>query len=103
MSAAKTLRNPEHCVIEGAGEAACLEQFRNDFSAFEEGIYMNLAGRGILSRTTRKALDAGLDDQMMGRVSKSLWKAAAEESRQRFGDLLNASPTEIACTKNVSE
>jgi len=103
MDATKTLLNPEHGVLEGASEAEGLEQFRNDFLAFDEGIYMNLAGRGILSRTTRKALNAGLDDQMMGRVSKSLWKAAAEESRQRFGDLLNASPTEIACTKNVSE
>lgn len=64
---------------------------------------MNLAGRGILSRTTRAALDAGLDAQMMGRVNKSSWKAAADEARQRFGALLNARPTEIACTKNVSD
>lgn len=64
---------------------------------------MNLAGRGILSRTTRKALDAGLDDQMMGRVDKSQWKAIAADARQLFATLIHARPTEIACTKNVSD
>ncbi len=64
---------------------------------------MNLAGRGLLSHTTRNALDAGFDDQMMGRVEKSRWKAAADDARQFFGALINARPTEVACTKNVSD
>lgn len=64
---------------------------------------MNLAGRGILSRTTRNAMDAGFDDQMMGRVEKSRWKAAADDARQLFATLVHARPREIACTKNVSD
>ncbi len=80
-----------------------IRQFRNDFPAFTECIYMNLAGRGILSRTTREALDAGLDEQMMGQVDKSRWKASAADARQRFADLIHAHPNEIACTKNVSD
>jgi cysteine desulfurase / selenocysteine lyase len=97
------LRNASSAVATGAEEAELFRQFRNDFPAFGEGIYMNLAGRGIISRTTRKALDAGLDDQMMGRVDKALWKASAADARQRFASLINARPNEIACTKNVSE
>ncbi len=95
--------DPLHGVIQSTNEVASLAQFRRDFPAFEDCIYMNLAGRGILSRTTRNALDAGLDDQMMGRVDKSRWKAAADEARQSFGALINARPIEIACTKNVSD
>jgi cysteine desulfurase / selenocysteine lyase len=95
--------DPSRDVIPGADEARSLRQFRTDFPAFEECIYMNLAGRGLLSRTTRNALDAGFDDQMMGRVDKSRWKAAADDARQLFGFLVNARPTEIACTKNVSD
>ena len=78
-------------------------EFRDDFPAFEDCIYLNLAGRGLLSRTTRAALDSGLDDQMMGRVRKSSWKAAADDARQLFARLLHARETEIACTKNVSD
>jgi cysteine desulfurase/selenocysteine lyase len=89
--------------ITGADEVQSLRQFRGDFPAFEECIYMNLAGRGILSRTTRKALDAGFDDQMMGRVDKSRWKAVAADARQLFATLIHARPNEIACTKNVSD
>jgi cysteine desulfurase / selenocysteine lyase len=89
--------------VEDSHEHPSLLQFRNDFPAFDKCIYMNLAGRGILSRTTRAALDAGLDEQMMGRVNKSRWKAAGDDARQRFADLLHAKANEIACTKNVSD
>ena len=80
-----------------------LLEFRADFPAFKDCIYLNLAGRGLLSRTTRAALDSGLDDQMMGRVRKPIWKAAADDARQLFARLLHARETEIACMKNVSD
>jgi cysteine desulfurase / selenocysteine lyase len=80
-----------------------IHEFREDFPAFEDCIYMNLAGRGLISRTTRAALDVGFDDQMMGRIQKSSWKAAADDARLRFATLLHASANEIACMKNVSD
>jgi cysteine desulfurase / selenocysteine lyase len=78
-------------------------EFREDFPAFENCIYMNLSGRGLLSRTTRAALDGGLDDQMMGRVQKSSWKAAADDARRLFARIIHARANEIACMKNVSD
>ncbi len=88
-----------------AGTALSLrfQEFRSDFPAFETCAYMNLAGRGILSRTTRRALDAGLDEQMMGRVNKAQWKDSAAQARKLFAALMGAQPHEIACTKNVSD
>ncbi len=78
-------------------------EFREDFPAFDHCIYLNLAGRGVLSRTTRAALDGGLDDQMLGRVRKSSWKAAADDARTHFARLIHARTNEIACMKNVSD
>ena len=83
-------------------DSLSLDQLRADFPALEECIYMNLAGRGIISHTTRRALDAGLTDQMMGRVDKARWKASAADARQLFANLIHARPSEIACTSNVS-
>lgn len=94
---------PLGTAMAGADDLCAFANFRNDFPAFEECIYMNLAGRGILSRTTRNALNASLDDQMMGRVDKSRWKSTADDARRRFAALIHAHPNEIACTKNVSD
>jgi cysteine desulfurase / selenocysteine lyase len=94
---------PSCPAVADAEESRSFRQFRNDFPAFDECVYMNLAGRGILSRTTRNALDAALDDQMMGRVDKSQWKAIAADARQLFAAYIHARPNEVACTKNVSD
>jgi cysteine desulfurase / selenocysteine lyase len=82
---------------------SAFETFRADFPAFEHCTYLDLAGRSVLSRTTRHALDAGLDDQMLGRVVKTRWKAAAEEARILFARVLHVQASEVACTKNVSD
>ncbi|MGE0807580.1 MAG: aminotransferase class V-fold PLP-dependent enzyme [Burkholderiaceae bacterium] len=77
--------------------------FRRDFPAFADCTYLNLAGRGLLSRTTRRALDAGFDQQMLGSVDKGAWKAAADDARAGFARIVHARPAEIACMKNVSD
>lgn len=76
---------------------------RADFPALQQCTYLNLAGRGILSRTTRKALDEGLDQQMLGCVDKQHWKRMASEARRLFARTLHAGAEEVGCTKNVSE
>ena len=46
--------------------------FREDFPALKQWIYMDVAARGVLSRTTRAALDAHLDERMMNGGDKPL-------------------------------
>jgi cysteine desulfurase/selenocysteine lyase len=65
---------------------------------------MDVAGRGVLSREVRAALDAHLDDRMLnGATSKEQFFAVVERARARFAQLIGAQADEIAYTKNISE
>jgi cysteine desulfurase/selenocysteine lyase len=77
--------------------------FRNDFPALKRWTYLDLAGRGILSSTTRAALDAHLDDRMMNGGDKDRFFSLIERTRGRFAQLINADPGDVAYTKNVSD
>ncbi len=77
--------------------------FREDFPALKKWTYMDVAARGVLSRTTRAALDAQIDDRMMNGGDKDRMFALVEEARGRFAQLINASPEEVTYTKNISE
>lgn len=77
--------------------------FREGFPALKQWTYMDVAGRGVLSRETRAALDAHLDDRMMNGGDKERFFALIERARGRFAQLMNAEPAEIAYTKNISE
>jgi len=77
--------------------------FREDFPALKQWIYMDVAARGVLSRTTRAALDAHLDDRMMNGGDKDRMFALIEGTRGRFAQLINASADEVTYTKNISE
>ena len=77
--------------------------FRDDFPALKKWTYMDVAARGVLSRTTRAALDAQIDDRMMNGGDKDRFFALIEEARGRFAQLINASPEEVTYTKNISE
>ena len=68
--------------------------FREDFPALKKWTYMDVAGRGVLSRTTRAALDAHLDDRMMNGGDKDRFFALIERARGRFAQLINAGPDE---------
>src|SRR5271156_5916339 len=76
---------------------------RLDFPALEHSIYLDVAARGILSRSVRRALDWQLDDAAQHGGRKQLWMAQLEATRARFAGLIRAEPDEIAFTKNVSE
>jgi cysteine desulfurase / selenocysteine lyase len=76
---------------------------RRDFPALEHSIYLDVAARGILSRSVRQALDWQLDDATQHGGRKPLWMARLEATRARFADLIHADADEIAFTKNVSE
>jgi cysteine desulfurase/selenocysteine lyase len=76
---------------------------RADFPALARWTYLDVAARCVLSRSTRAALDAHLDDQMTSGGDKKRFFEVIEETRGRFARLINADPDEIAYTKNVSE
>lgn len=77
--------------------------FRDDFPALKKWTYMDVAARGVLSKTTRAALDAQIDDRMMNGGDKDRFFALIEEARGRFAQLINALPEEVTYTKNISE
>ena len=76
---------------------------RAHFPALERWTYMDVAGRGVLSREARAALDAHLDERMMNGGDKVKFFDLVEATRARFAQLIHAHPEEIALTKNISE
>src|SRR5688500_14635955 len=76
---------------------------RTHFPALERWTYMDVAGRGVLSRAARAALDAHLDERMMNGGDKAKFFELVETTRARFAELIHAAPQEIALTKNISE
>jgi len=77
--------------------------FREDFPALKKWTYMDVAARGVLSRTVRAALDAQVDDRMMNGGDKDRMFALIERARGRFAQLINAEADEVTYTKNISE
>jgi cysteine desulfurase / selenocysteine lyase len=74
-----------------------------EFPATAHVTYMDVAARGVISRTVRAALDTHLDGRMLGSAEKDEDFALAEWTRGRFAQLINADADEVALTKNVSE
>jgi cysteine desulfurase/selenocysteine lyase len=76
---------------------------RTNFPALERWTYLDVAARCVLSRSTRAALDAHIEDQMTNGGNKKRFFEVIEETRGRFARLINADSDEIAYTKNVSD
>src|SRR5687768_7339687 len=75
----------------------------HEFPATAQLIYMDVAARGVISRTVRTALDTHLDGRMLGSAEKDEYFTLVERTRRRFAQLINAGADEVALTKNVSE
>lgn len=84
------------------GAANVVDAWR-DFSGVEGKTYMDVAARGLMPRSTRAALAAHLDEFAAGDVDKHGYFDMIERVRGRFAQSINASPDEIAFTKNVTE
>lgn len=80
-----------------------LASARLGFPAMERWTYLDVAGRCPLSRTTRAALDAHLDERMVNGANKEKFFDLIERTRARFASLIGADPDEIAYAKNVSD
>jgi cysteine desulfurase/selenocysteine lyase len=84
-------------------EFSTIAAARANYPALERWTYMDLAGRGVLSKSVRAAIDAQLDERMMNGGDKEKFFALIERARGKFAQLINAAPDEIAYTKNISD
>jgi selenocysteine lyase/cysteine desulfurase len=84
-------------------DATAMRAFRDSFPALQRWVYMDVAGRGVLSTHTRQALDRHLDERMFNGGDKDSFFALIETTRARFAQLINAQPEEVSFTKNISE
>ncbi|MBI4204032.1 MAG: aminotransferase class V-fold PLP-dependent enzyme [Betaproteobacteria bacterium] len=76
---------------------------RAHFPALERWTYLDVAGRGVLSREARAALDAHLDERMLDGGDKPKFFERVESARRHFAQLIHAAPEEIAFAKNISD
>lgn len=84
-------------------ELDAIDAARVSYPALERWTYLDVAGRCPISRATRAALDAHLDERMMNGADKQRFFDLIERTRSRFAQLINAEPDEIAFAKNISE
>ena len=54
---------------------------RANYPALERWTYMDVAGRGVLSRATRAAIDAQVDERMMNGADKDRFFQLIERTR----------------------
>ena len=86
-----------------ASDFEAIAAARANYPALERWTYMDVAGRCVISRASRAALDANIDGHMLDGADKKKYFELVERTRGRFAELINAHPDEIAYTKNVSE
>ena len=84
-------------------EADAIGAARANYPALERWTYLDVAGRSVLSRAARAALDAHLDERMLNGADKQKFFALIENTRAGFARLIGAGTDEIAFTKNISE
>lgn len=76
---------------------------RARFPGAAEQVYMDVAGRGLISRDSRDAVDRYLDMRVHVGADKVAMFAQVERVRARFAGLIGAAPDEVAFTGNTSE
>ncbi len=76
---------------------------RQLFPGAEQGIYMDVSVRGLLSTDTKGAVDRYLEERIAGAENKRAAFDTVERARHRLASLIGASADEIAITKNTSE
>jgi cysteine desulfurase / selenocysteine lyase len=86
--------------IMGEGTFAAL---RKRFPGTDDGVYMDVAARGLLSLDAHEAVVGMLDHRVRGTSDKPSMFELIERTRERYARLINAEVDEIAFTKNVSE
>ncbi|MGV6873481.1 aminotransferase class V-fold PLP-dependent enzyme [Pseudochelatococcus sp. B33] len=76
---------------------------REEFPGADQWRYFDVAARGLLPRSARRAIDADLDARMNDGGDKAEMFRTVERVRDRFARLIGADADDIAITKNISE
>ncbi len=77
-------------------------ELRGRFSTLERLTYLNSCSQGALSRDVEEAIAQYLADWREHGSPWDLWVEKAEAARAAFGELVGASPSEVALTSSVS-
>ncbi|MBI4241114.1 MAG: aminotransferase class V-fold PLP-dependent enzyme [Candidatus Rokubacteria bacterium] len=80
-----------------------VQVWRDEFPVTRQWAYLDLANKCPLPRAVVEAWHSFLREGHEGEGIKDTWKAEAEVVRGKVAALLEASPEEIAFTKNTSE
>ena len=80
-----------------------IAEARQLFPGAERWTYMDVSARGILSTKVRAAVDDYLYERLDNGGNKKWMLDKIEQVRERYAQLINAHPVEIAYTKNVSD
>jgi selenocysteine lyase/cysteine desulfurase len=81
-----------------------LDQIRADYAALNDICYLNTGTVGIMSETVlRKHLDRIAQYERMGHFGEADARCGYEDARREFARLINASPNEIALTRNATD
>lgn len=73
------------------------------FPGAERQVYLNIGANGLVPTTTRDAVQAYLDEAVLGTLDKDLHRRQIDETRAAFASMIGADADEIGITKNVSE
>ena len=83
--------------------AKALIDIRSQFPATEQLIYLDVAARGLISRSVRDVIDRYLDHRMNEGANKAALFDQVERTRARFAQFIGAQTDEISFSKNVSD
>jgi selenocysteine lyase/cysteine desulfurase len=84
-------------------EKISIAEARKLFPGASQGIFMDVAARGILPAATERVVMKLLQERSSGTVNKDELFDTIERVRSLYAKMINATPTEIAFTKNVSD
>lgn len=76
---------------------------RKQFPALEQRTFLSICEKSILPDCARTAVNLYLDRMQSANTSRSEHEVYVESAKQKFARLINASPDEIAFTRNVSD
>ncbi len=81
-----------------------MQRLREEFPIVERFAYLNNAATSPIPRRARDAMHQAIDERMThGNRMRDAWHDCYRRTRERLAALINATPGEIAFTKNTSE
>jgi len=83
--------------------SSTLSDFRKHFPATSNGIFTNVAQRGLIPLPVHDSITNYLTSRTDLSWNKEESFSMVEDTRSTFASFINATPSEIAFTKNVSE